>query len=108
MTFNLSDVFGSVARALPDETFLVWRDRRMTYAELDARVSGFAHYLTSVGLGAHAERDGLAGHESGQDHLGIYLRNGNEYLEAMIGSFRARVAPSTSATATWRRNCSTC
>ncbi len=93
MTFNLSDVFGSVARALPDETFLVWRDRRMTYAELDARVSGFAHYLTSVGLGAHAERDGLAGHESGQDHLGIYLRNGNEYLEAMIGSFRARVAP---------------
>jgi 3-oxocholest-4-en-26-oate---CoA ligase len=35
----------------------------------------------------------LAGHESGQDHLGIYLRNGNEYLEAMIGSYRARVAP---------------
>ena len=33
------------------------------------------------------------GHESGQDHLGIYLRNGNEYLEAMIGSYRARVAP---------------
>ncbi len=47
----------------------------------------------SAGLGTHAERDGLAGHESGQDHLGIYLRNGNEYLESMIGSYRARVAP---------------
>ncbi len=33
------------------------------------------------------------GHESGQDHLGIYLRNGNEYLESMIGAYRARVAP---------------
>ena len=93
VTFNLSDVFGTVARAIPDETFLVWRDRRMTYAEIDGRITGFANYLASLGLGAHTERDGLAGHESGQDHLGIYLRNGNEYLEAMIGSFRARVAP---------------
>ncbi len=91
--FNLSDVFGSVAGAIPDQNFLVWRDRRFSYADLDARVDGLAHYLTSVGLGCHTERHALAGHESGQDHLGIYLRNGNEYLEAMIGSFRARVAP---------------
>ncbi|BDX32179.1 acyl-CoA synthetase [Mycobacterium antarcticum] len=91
--FNLSDVFGTVAQAIPEETFLVWRGRRLSYGEVDRRVEGFANYLTSVGLGCHAERDALAGHESGQDHLGIYLRNGNEYLEAMIGSFRARVAP---------------
>jgi fatty-acyl-CoA synthase len=91
--FNLSDVFGTVAGAIPDQTFLVWRGRRLSYAEVDRRVDGFANYLTSVGLGAHTERDGLAGHESGQDHLGIYLRNGNQYLEAMIGSYRARVAP---------------
>jgi len=91
--FNLSDVFRTVAQAVPDNTFLVWRDRRLSYADVDARVSGFAHYLVSAGLGCHTERDRLAGHESGQDHLGIYLRNGNEYLEAMIGSYRARVAP---------------
>ena len=91
--FNLSDVFGAVAEAIPDQTFLVWRDRRLSYADVDARVDGFAHYLASVGLGCHTERDSLEGHESGQDHLGIYLRNGNEYLEAMIGSYRARVAP---------------
>ena len=91
--FNLSDVFATVARTIPDQTFLVWRDRRLTYADVDARIDGFAHHLASVGLGCHTERDALAGHESGQDHLGIYLRNGNEYLEAMIGSFRARVAP---------------
>ena len=91
--FNLSDVFGTVAKAIGDQTFLVWRDRRLSYADVDRRVEGFANYLTSVGLGAHTERDALAGHESGQDHLGIYLRNGNEYLEAMIGAYRARVAP---------------
>jgi fatty-acyl-CoA synthase len=91
--FNLSDVFGTVAAAIPDQTFLVWRGRRLSYGEVDRRVTGFANYLTSVGLGAHTERDALAGHESGQDHLGIYLRNGNEYLESMIGSYRSRVAP---------------
>ena len=31
--------------------------------------------------------------ESGQDHLAIYLYNGNEYVEAMLGAFKARVAP---------------
>ncbi len=92
-SFNLSDVFATVARTIPDHTFLVWRDRRLTYAEADARIDGLARYLTSVGLGCHTERDALGGHESGQDHLGIYLRNGNEYLEAMTGSYRARVAP---------------
>ncbi|MDT5073220.1 MAG: 3-oxocholest-4-en-26-oate---CoA ligase [Mycobacterium sp.] len=91
--FNLSDVFGTVANAIPESTFLVWRGRRLSYGEVDRRVDGFANYLGSVGLGAHTERHAVAGHESGQDHLGIYLRNGNEYLEAMIGSYRARVAP---------------
>ena len=93
VTFNLSTVFGTVARAVPDQPFLVWRDRRITYAEMDARIDGVAHYLASAGLGCHAERSQLSGHESGQDHVGIYLRNGNEYLEAMIAGYRARVAP---------------
>jgi fatty-acyl-CoA synthase len=91
--FNLSDVFSAVAASIPDHTYLVWRARRLSYGDVDARVDGFARYLTSVGLGCHTEREFLQGHESGQDHLGIYLRNGNEYLEAMIGSYRARVAP---------------
>ncbi|MDV3126204.1 acyl-CoA synthetase [Mycobacterium sp. 21AC1] len=93
VTFNLSTVFSTVAQAIGEQTFLVWRDRRLSYAEFDSRVDGFAHHLVAAGLGAHAERHALAGHESGQDHLGIYLRNGNEYLESMIGSYRARVAP---------------
>ncbi len=91
--FNLSAVFDAVARAVPDQEVLVWRDRRLTYAAMNARVDGLAHALVAHGLGCRTERDRLAGHESGQDHLGLYLRNGNEYLEAMVAGYRARVAP---------------
>ena len=91
--FDLSTVFSTVASAIPEHTALLWRDKRLSYAELDARVDGVANYLASVGLGCHTERDQLPGHESGQDHIGLYLRNGNEYLEAMIAAYRARVAP---------------
>jgi fatty-acyl-CoA synthase len=90
--FNLSTVFETVARAVPDQELLIWRDLRLTYREMNVRIDGVAHYLVEQGLGCHTERAELAGHLSGQDHLGIYLRNGNEYLEAMVGSFRARVA----------------
>jgi fatty-acyl-CoA synthase len=92
VNFDLSSVFRAVAKAIPDETVLTWRDRRFTYARADARIDGVAHYLASAGLGCRTERDALAGHESGQDHLGLYLRNGNEYLETMVAG-RARVAP---------------
>ncbi len=90
--FNLSTVFDTVARAVPDQEVMVWRERRLTYGAMNARVDGLAHLLVAEGLGCRTERaDGvLAGHESGQDHVGLYLRNGNEYLEAMVASYRAR------------------
>lgn len=91
--FNLSTVFATVAAAVPDQEVLVHRERRLTYAAMEQRVQGLAHHLVAAGLGLHAERADLAGHESGQDHLGLYLRNGNEYLEGMLAGYRARVAP---------------
>jgi len=91
--FNLSTVFATLAKTLSDHRAVIWRGQEWTYAETDARVDGVAHYLTSLGLGCHTERDRLQGHESGQDDVGLYLRNGNQYLESMIGAYRARVAP---------------
>ncbi len=93
INFNLGTVFATVADAIGEHEFLVWRDKRFTYAEFAARVEGVANYLAAEGLGCHTERAHLRGHETGQDHLGLYLRNGNEYLEAMIAGYRARVAP---------------
>ncbi len=91
--FNLADVFDTVARTIPDTECIVWRERRLTYAQVAERSNRFANFLVDNGLGCHAERDVLAGHESGQDQLALYLTNGNEYVEAMIGSYKARVAP---------------
>jgi fatty-acyl-CoA synthase len=91
--FNLPDVFDTVTAEHPDRECLLWGDVRMTFAQMQDRSRRLGAYLRSRGLGAHRERGELAGHESGQDHLGIYLYNGNEYLEAMLGAFRARVAP---------------
>lgn len=91
--FNLSTVFDTVARAVPDQEVLVWRDRRLTYAAMNERIDGVAAYLVERGLGVHTPREQLRGFESGQDHVGLYLRNGNEYLEAMVAGYRARVAP---------------
>ena len=91
--FNLAKVFDTVAEAVPDRDALVWRDRRWSFGEVADRSHRLATYLRSRGLGAHTERSDLAGHQSGQDHLGIYLYNGNEYLETMLAAFGARVAP---------------
>jgi non-ribosomal peptide synthetase component F len=61
VSFDLSTVFRTVAEAIPDNEVMIWRDRRLTYAQMDARIDGVAHYLVSRGLGCHIERDRLAG-----------------------------------------------
>jgi 3-oxocholest-4-en-26-oate---CoA ligase len=93
MEFNLAEVHEAVSAAVPDRECIVWRDRRLTYGDVTDRTRRLANALRSAGLGAHRERPELAGHESGQDHLALYLYNGNEYLEGMLGAFKARVAP---------------
>jgi fatty-acyl-CoA synthase len=91
--FNLAEVFATVAGAVPEREAIVWRDRRLTFAQVDDRARRLASVLGAHGLGVHRERAELANHESGQDHLALYLYNGNEYLEGMLGAYRARVAP---------------
>lgn len=91
--FNLALTFETVAATVPDRECLVWGERRLTYRTMAERSRRLASYLADQGLGSHTERSDLRGHQSGQDHLALALYNGNEYLEGMIGSYRARVAP---------------
>lgn len=93
MYFNLATVNEAIAAAVPEREAIVFRQRRFTYRELTERTRRFANHLAAQGLGLHTEREALEDWQSGQDHLGIYLYNGNEYLEAMLGAYKARVVP---------------
>ena len=79
-TFNLADLFESVADAVPDRLALVCGGRRLTYAELDARANRMAHHLLARGV------------EPGE-HVGLHLHNGTEYLECMLAAFKIRAVP---------------
>jgi fatty-acyl-CoA synthase len=93
MQMPIGDIHEAIAASRPDDLALVFRDRRITWGELTDRTRRLANVLHDAGLGCHTERAALQGWESGQDHLAIYLHNGNEYLESMLGAFKARVAP---------------
>lgn len=93
MEFNLAEINEAVAAAVPDRECIVWRDRRLTYRDVRDRTRRLANHLLARGLTVTKQRGQLAGHESGQAHLACYLHNGNEYIEAMLGSYKARVAP---------------
>ncbi len=90
---NLGRIHEAIADAIPDRDCIVFRGRRFSWREVQDRTRRFGNLLRSHGLGAHQDRGGLENWESGQDHVAIYALNGNEYLEAMVGSFKGRCAP---------------
>ena len=93
MDFNLAEIHEAIAAAVPERECIIHGSRRLTWAQVSDRSRRLGNLLRAHGLGEVRERDGLAGWESGQDHLALYLYNGPEYLEGMLGAFKARVAP---------------
>lgn len=91
--FTVGRIHEAIAATRPDQECLVFRDRRLTWNDVTDRSRRLANHLAAQGLGCRAERSDLDPSASGQDHLAIYLHNGNEYLEAMLGAFKGRVAP---------------
>jgi len=80
VSFNLADLFESIADRVPERTAFVCGDQRRTYAELEARANRLAHALAARGVGR------------GQQ-VGLYLTNCAEYLETMIACFKIRAVP---------------
>ncbi|HWC37663.1 MAG TPA: AMP-binding protein, partial [Acidimicrobiales bacterium] len=80
MEFNLADLFECVADTVGQREAVVSGDRRLTYAQLDDRSTRLAHGLARCGV-----RQG--------DHVGLYLYNGAEFVEAMLACFKLRAAP---------------
>ncbi|BBU21914.1 acyl-CoA synthetase [Mycobacterium xenopi] len=91
--FTVPAVADAVSAAFPDRELVIHGQRRYTYAQVVDRSNRLASYLHSRGLGCHTERSTLAGHQVGQDLIGIYAYNGTEFVEGLLGAFRARVAP---------------
>ncbi len=90
---NLAAIHEAIAGAVPERECLVFRERRLTWTQVTERTRRLAHVLRRHGLGCHTEREGLRNWESGQDHVALYLYNGNEYLEGMLAAYKARCAP---------------
>ena len=78
--FNLADLFEVVADACPERLALVAGEVRLTYDELDRRANRLAHHLLDHGVGPG-------------DHVGIYAWNRAEWIEAMLGAYKARAVP---------------
>ncbi len=90
---NLATAFEALAAADPDQVCLEFRHRSLTRGTVRDRAARIAGLLTAAGLGCFAPRERLEGWQRGQSTVGLFLHNGNEYLEAMLGSYAARCAP---------------
>lgn len=90
---GVAEIHEAIAATRPDQECLIFRDKRLTWSQVTDRTRQLANYFASQGLGCHTERSEIDGWETGQDHLAIYLHNGNEYLESMLGAWKARIAP---------------
>lgn len=78
--FNLADLFENVADHVGERTAVVYGDRRLTFAQIDERATRLAHHLQACGV-----KPG--------DHVGLYLYNCNEYIEAALAAFKLRASP---------------
>jgi 3-oxocholest-4-en-26-oate---CoA ligase len=79
-TLSFADVWEMAADAVAERTALVCGTQRRTYAQLEERANRLAHHLAGRGVGPG-------------DHVGLYLENCPEYLEAMLACFKLRAVP---------------
>ncbi|GAA5092381.1 acyl-CoA synthetase [Nocardia iowensis] len=80
MARNFADLFEHSVDAMPDRVALLEGDRRLTFAEVDARANQVAAHLTAAGI--------LAG-----THVGFQLHNGIETVETLLACFKIRAVP---------------
>ena len=76
-SFNLADLFESLADAFPDRLALVVGEERLTFGELDRAANRLAQYWMARGVGEG-------------DHIGLCLFNGVPYLQAMLAAWKIR------------------
>src|SRR2546428_6531116 len=91
---DLAILHEGISDELGDHPCVVAPGRVYSWREVTDRSRRVAALLRRRGLGFHAER--VAPDRpwtSPHDHLGLYLHNGPEYLETLLGAHKARVVP---------------
>ena len=80
MEYHFASIWESIADVLPEQTAVVHGDRRFSWAQFDNRAARIAAAFTAAGLGPNSK-------------IGLYLYNGNEYLETHYAAFKMRGVP---------------
>ncbi|MEI2639651.1 MAG: AMP-binding protein [Microthrixaceae bacterium] len=98
VSFNLAEVVETVEAAVPERPCIIQGGHTLTYGDIGDRSRRLANVLLDSGLGTVTDpasgcASGTDVIASGQDHLAICLHNSSEYLESMLGAFKARVVP---------------
>jgi acyl-CoA synthetase (AMP-forming)/AMP-acid ligase II len=78
--FNLANLWEAVSDQVPDRIALRCGGAQRSYAELEERANRLAHWLLGQGV------------QPGQ-HIGLYLQNCVEYIEATLAAYKVRAVP---------------
>jgi 3-oxocholest-4-en-26-oate---CoA ligase len=87
---NAAALHEAIAAVVPERECIVAGGVRRTWAEVTDRTRRLAAAFADAGLGRR--RGEVAPWESPHDHVALYLHNGHEYLEGMLGAWKARAA----------------
>jgi 3-oxocholest-4-en-26-oate---CoA ligase len=90
---NVAALHEAIAAAVPGRDCIVAAGVARSWAEVTDRTRRLAAVLAGAGLGIHGDPAAVAGWESPHDHVALYLHNSHEYLEGMLGAWKARCAP---------------
>jgi 3-oxocholest-4-en-26-oate---CoA ligase len=92
LELNLPEIHEAIAAAVPDRDCIVHRGRTRSWAEVTDDTRRFAALLAAAGVGRRGILVACEPWGSPHDHVALYLHNGAEYLEAMLGCMKAGAA----------------
>src|SRR5262245_37657290 len=90
---NVAGLHEAIASVAGDRDCIVTATHRLSWTEVTDRTRRLARVLADAGLGLRAWPLDVEPWASPHDHVALYLYNGPEYLEGMLGAWKARGAP---------------
>jgi fatty-acyl-CoA synthase len=90
---NVAGLHEAIAGLVGERDCIVGATHRLSWTEVTDRTRRLAQVLAEAGLGLRADPRGVEPWASPHDHVALYLYNGPEYLEGMLGAWKARCAP---------------